>query len=234
MKRAAPCSRRSATEDGSTRPVCPRRCAGRSTRRDTAGDAAFRKARSSPALHHLAYLPQLSGVVRRLLGPQAFPYPVKVLRAVYPEAPPGIARGRYVHQDYGVAGVSDMLTAWVPLMEIPPSLGGLAVHVGSHLGPPGGAPPPAGRRIRLGDGALSRATSCCSIASPLTPPFRTGSTRLRVSTDFRWQALDETAPFELIYGPAPRRFELYSRLFATSPGGFRCRRRHESPRSASA
>ncbi len=54
-----------------------------------------------------------------ILAPDAFSYPVKVLRAIYPERPPGVARGRYVHQDYGVSGVQDMLTTWVPLTGQP-------------------------------------------------------------------------------------------------------------------
>ena len=45
-------------------------------------------------------------------------------------------RGRYIHCDYGVSGVQDMLTSWIPLMEIPPRIGGLAVQPGGHLGPP--------------------------------------------------------------------------------------------------
>ena len=100
------------------------------------GDPAFRAAITSPAFNQLPYLAPLRGLIRLILGPQAFSYPAKVLRAVYPEGPPGVARGRYVHQDYAVSGVQDMLTTWVPLMEIPVRLGGLAVRPGSHLGRP--------------------------------------------------------------------------------------------------
>ena len=32
----------------------------------------------------------------------------------------------YIHHDYAVPGVQDMLTSWIPLMDIPVSLGGLA------------------------------------------------------------------------------------------------------------
>ena len=60
---------------------------------------------------------------------------MKVLRAVYPERPQARPRGRYIHYDYGVSGVQDMLTSWVPLMDIPVRIGGLAVQPGGHLGP---------------------------------------------------------------------------------------------------
>ena len=59
-----------------------------------------------------------------------------MLRAVYPERPQARPRGRYIHYDYGVSGVQDMLTSWVPLMEIPVQIGGLAVQPGGHRGPP--------------------------------------------------------------------------------------------------
>jgi hypothetical protein len=63
------------------------------------GDPAFRAAIASPAFNRVPYLAPLRGLVRQILGPGAFSYPAKVLRAVYPERPPGTARGRYVHQD---------------------------------------------------------------------------------------------------------------------------------------
>lgn len=40
---------------------------------------------------------------------------------------------------------------------------------------------------------------------------------LRVSGDVRWQPIEEPAPAELVYGPALRRFELFSRLFRRQP-----------------
>jgi hypothetical protein len=92
--------------------------------REALGDPAFRAAIASPAFNRIPYLAQLRRLIRMILGPQAFSYPVKVLRAVYPERPPAVARGRYVHQDYAVTGVQDMLTTWVPLMKIPAGLGG--------------------------------------------------------------------------------------------------------------
>jgi hypothetical protein len=68
----------------------------------------------------------LRATVRRILGPEAFSYPVKVLRAVPPESRSGRTSGRYIHRDYRGTGVQDMLTTWIPLADVPAALGGLA------------------------------------------------------------------------------------------------------------
>ena len=188
---------------------------------DALADPAFRAAVTSAAFNRIPYLPPLRSVVRRILGPDAFSYPAKVLRAVYPEDPGTRPRGRYIHYDYGVSGVQDMLTSWIPLVDIPARLGGLAVRPGGHLGPP--VPPrPLSQRepgwatvpYRLGD---------VIIFHGLTPHAalpNTGSV-LRLSGDFRWQLADRPAPAEMILGPASRSRlspgsrppELFSRLF---------------------
>ena len=103
---------------------------------DALADPAFRAAMFGPAFNQVPYLRALRAVIRRILGAQAFSYPAKVLRAVYPERPEARPRGRYIHYDYGVSGVQDMLTSWIPLMEIPVRIGGLAVQPGGQLGPP--------------------------------------------------------------------------------------------------
>jgi hypothetical protein len=76
------------------------------------GDPAFRAAIASPAFNRVPYLAPLRGLVRQILGPGAFSYPAKVLRAVYPERPPGTARGRYVHQDYAVSACRTCARPW--------------------------------------------------------------------------------------------------------------------------
>ncbi len=135
---------------------------------------------------------------------QAFSYPAKVLRAVYPERPGARARGRYVHHDYAVAGVQDMLTSWIPLMDIPVRLGGLAVRPGGHLGPPR-LPRPLGR-IAPGWATTSYRCGDVIIFHCLTPhaALANTGTALRLSGDFRWQAAGQAAPAELILGPARR------------------------------
>jgi len=221
--------------DSAGRPVGPQRAV---TVRDGLGDPSFRAALASRALNRLAYLPPLRGLIRLILGTGAFSYPVKVLRVVYPESPLKInplkisqlkgtqlkvPKGRYVHQDFAVAGVQDMLTTWLPLMDIPAPLGGLAVLPGSHLGPPlrpqllrADEPRWATTDYRPGDVLLFH----CLTAHAALPNH---GDLLRVSADFRWQAADQSAPSELVLGPAAasgrraRHAELYGRLLSREP-----------------
>jgi Phytanoyl-CoA dioxygenase (PhyH) len=176
-------------------------------------DPAFRQAITSRAFNRLAYLGPLRALVRELLGPVSFPYPVKVLRTVYPERGTEATRGRYVHQDYGVAGVQDMLTTWLPLMDVPLAAG-LAVRPGSQLGPPrrphllGPAERGwASADYRPGDVLVFHClTSHAALANR--------SRALRVSGDFRWQRADQPAPAQMVLGPAGGPGELFSRMFA--------------------
>jgi ectoine hydroxylase-related dioxygenase (phytanoyl-CoA dioxygenase family) len=184
---------------------------------DALGDPAFRAALTRPAFNRLAYLRELRRPVRMILGPLAFSYPAKVLRAIYPERPPGVARGRYVHQDYAVSGVQDMLTTWVPLTAVPFRLGGLAVRPGSHLGPPQ-RPRVLGQDERgwaTTDYRAGDALVFHCLTSHAALPNR--DVALRLSGDFRWQRSDQPAPAQLVLGPAGGDRELYSRLFARQP-----------------
>jgi len=181
------------------------------------GDPAFRAAVTRPEFNQIPYLAQLRLLVRTVLGPRAFSYPAKVLRAVYPERPPGVARGRYIHHDYAVSGVQDMLTTWVPLIDIPVRLGGLAVRPGSHLGPPQrprvlrpGARGWASTDYRAGDVLVFHC-----LTSHAALPNRAAA--LRISGDFRWQLAGQPAPAELVLGPAGRPWELFSRMFSREP-----------------
>src|SRR5580698_5718244 len=70
------------------------------TVRQALADPCFRTALASRGLNRLPYLAPLRQLVRSLLGPGAFCYPAKVLRAVYPEQRGSdVALGRYIHQD---------------------------------------------------------------------------------------------------------------------------------------
>lgn len=186
-------------------------------------DPSFLAALASRGLNRLAYLAPLRGMVRLILGTGAFCYPAKVLQVVYPERRGAVTRGRYVHQDFAVAGVQDMLTTWLPLMDIAPQLGGLAVLPGSHLGPPlrprllpADEAGWATTEFRPGDVLLFH----CLTAHAALPNH---ADRVRISADFRWQAADQPAPAELVLGPAAvqaRRggqVELYSRLLGAEP-----------------
>jgi len=181
---------------------------------DALADPAFRAAVITAEFNRVPYLASLRAVVRGILGPGAFSYPVKVLRAVYPERPEARPRGRYIHYDYGVSGVQDMLTSWIPLMEIPVLIGGLAVRPGGHLGPPR-SPRPLGV-AEPGWATTSYEPGDVIIFHCLTPHAalpNTGSS-LRISGDFRWQRPDQPAPAELVLGPKGRQPELFSRLFS--------------------
>jgi Phytanoyl-CoA dioxygenase (PhyH) len=180
-------------------------------------DPAFRAAVTSPAFNQVPYLPPLRSVIRRILGPGAFSYPAKVLRAVYPEHPAARPLGRYAHVDYGVAGVQDMLTSWVPLMDIPVPLGGLAVRPGGHLRAP--RPPRPLSPAERGWATTSYQPGDVIIFHCLTPHAALPNTcpALRLSGDFRWQRADQRAPAELVLGPAARPPELLSRLLRREP-----------------
>jgi Phytanoyl-CoA dioxygenase (PhyH) len=195
---------------------------------DALTDRAFLAALTSAEFNRIPYLPPLRALVRRLLGPQAFSYPAKVLRAVYPERPGARPRGRYVHHDYAVTGLQDMLTSWIPLTDIPVRLGGLAVRPGGHLGPP--RPPRPLGRIAPGWATTSYRCGDVLIFHCLTPhaALANNAAELRLSGDFRWQE-GQVAPAELILGPARhaagpfgRRaagqpVEMFSRMFRREP-----------------
>jgi hypothetical protein len=184
---------------------------------DALADPAFRAAMTSADFNRLPYLPPLRAVVRAVLGPAAFSYPVKVLRAVYPERPEARPRGRYIHYDYGVSGVQDMLTSWIPLMDIPVRVGGLAVQPGGHLGPP--RPPRPLGNAEPGWATTSYEPGDVILFHCLTPhaALPNHGSALRISGDFRWQRADQPAPAELILGPhrpaAGRQHEMFSRMF---------------------
>jgi hypothetical protein len=203
--------------DGDGHPRGPQRAV---NVREALADPSFRAALASRGLNRLPYLPQLRGIVRLLLGPAAFSYPVKVLRTVYPEPPFQVTRGRFIHQDFAVSGVQDMLTTWLPLMDIPAQLGGLAVLPGSHLEPPlrprllrADEPGWATTDYRPGDVLLFH----CLTSHAALPNH---ADRLRVSADVRWQDPSQEAPAELVLGPAAgqarrgAQVELFSRLLS--------------------
>jgi hypothetical protein len=220
--------------DGSGLPVGERHAV---TVRDALADPAFRAALVTPDLNRLPYLPPFRHLIRSLLGAQAFSYPVKVLRAVYPERSRAVTLGRYVHQDYQNSGVQDMLTTWLPLMDIPAEVGGLAVLPGSNLDPPV-RPRLLGRDergwattdYRPGDVLIFH----CMTAHAALP---NRSAAMRFSTDCRWQRPDQAAPAEMVLGPARarrgERIELFSRMFAREgwwepvPAGLTLRPREE-------
>jgi Phytanoyl-CoA dioxygenase (PhyH) len=197
-------------------PAGPPRAAGP---RDAVANPAYRAALLGADFNRIPYLPALRGLVRGVLGAQAFSYPVKVLRAVYPESSGQRNRGRYVHYDYGGSGVQDMLTSWIPLMDIPVRLGGLAVQPGGHRRRP--QLPRMLRGTERGWATTGYRVGDVIIFHSLTPhaALPNNDSALRISGDFRWQLPDQRVPAEFVLGPGGRgghggaRRELFSRLF---------------------
>jgi len=185
--------------------------------REALADPAYRAAMMNVAFNALPYLAPLRETVRRILGPGSFSYPVKVLRAVPPELPGQRTRGRYVHYDYTVSGVQDMLTTWMPLTDIPIALGGLAVRPGGHRHGPQRPRPLAG--TERGWATTDYQAGDVIIFHCLTPhaALPNLADRLRLSADFRWQQARYPAPAEMILGPGGRPPELFSRLLRREP-----------------
>ena len=175
--------------------------AGAATVREALTDPAFLAAITSPAFNQIPDLPPLRALVRRILGPGAFSYPSKVLRAIGPEGPGDRPRGRYVHCDYAVSGVQDMLTTWLPLDGHPAGPrrpGHPARRPSRHVAAAASAQP---GRTALGDRPLSpgrRPAVHCLTPHAALP---NNGTALRLSGDFRCQRPDRPAPAELILGP---------------------------------
>jgi hypothetical protein len=206
--------RRGGWVDDHDRPVPP---PGTVNFREALANPAFRRAIVSRDFNRLPYLGPLRALVAEILGHPSFPYPVKVLRTVYPERTPAVTRGRYIHQDYAGTGVQDMLTTWLPLMDIPVPVGGLAVRPGSHLGPPERPrllePDQRGwasADYRPGDVLIFH----CLTAHAALP---NQSSALRISGDFRWQRADQPAPAQMVLGPGDGPAEVFSRIFAREP-----------------
>jgi hypothetical protein len=80
--------------------------------------------------HELAHDPVLLDTVRQVLGDTAFPHPLKIARLAFPDhfeasTPP--------HQDFpNNQGTPDLTATWIPVGDMPPELGGLAILRGSH------------------------------------------------------------------------------------------------------
>ncbi|MFE5327298.1 phytanoyl-CoA dioxygenase family protein [Embleya sp. NPDC056575] len=175
-------------------------------------DPAYRAAAQTAAFNRLPYLDEVHALIDGLLDGDTFSHPSKVLRAT-PPATWTTESGRYVHQDFSFWGVDDMLTTWIPLMDIPRELGGLALMPGSHTGPPQRLRLLAGddrgwvtTDYRLGDVVVFH---CLTAHAAL--PNRTN--RLRRSADFRWQRTDQPVRREFVLGQGRRTHELFSRRF---------------------
>lgn len=198
------------TEDGFDPVAAPPSGSVRAVRmRDAFGDPGYQRVLADPGFNAIPFVSPLAELMGQILGPSAFCYPLKVPRIVYPITWAPHQPGNVVHKDY--RSVQDMFTSWVPLGEVPRTLGGLAVRPGSQ------------RTARVRHRALDRLEPgwvttdylpgdvlvfhCLTTHAAL--PNLEG--RMRFSAEYRWQLADQPAPRRVTVGP--RGHEFGSRLF---------------------
>ncbi len=204
--------------------------------RDAFGDPGYGRILADPGFNAIPFESPLTDLMGQIMGPAGFCYPLKIPRIVYPSSVVPRQPGNVVHKDY--RAVQDMFTCWVPLGEVPVSLGGLAVQPGSQT------------TARLRHRPLNRLERgwrttdyepgdvlvfhCLTTHAAL--PNHAG--RMRFSAEYRWQMADRPAPRRMVIGP--RGVEMGSRLFsrhrlvAPRPGGAAALRRRRWPRRARA
>jgi hypothetical protein len=188
------------TEAGSdpvtARPVPPVRAVRMA---DLFGTRSYTRIVLNPRLNRVAYRSRLADMMRDVLGPLGFCYPLRIPRIVYPRSFAAHQPGNFVHKDY--RSVQDMFTCWVPFGRVPAELGGLALLPGSHR-TDRVAPKPLDR---LPDSWVTTdyepgdvlAFHCLTTHAAL--PNRTE--RMRFSVEYRWQLADQPAPRRLVIGP---------------------------------
>lgn len=153
----------------------------------------------NPRLNRVAYNSRLADVMRDVLGPLGFCYPLRIPRIVYPTSFVPRQPGNYVHKDY--RSVQDMFTCWVPFNEVPRRLGGLALLPGSQTTDRASPQPlgelPAGwltTNYQPGDVLVFH----CLTTHAALPNL---SEHMRFSVEYRWQLADQPAPRRLVIGP---------------------------------
>jgi hypothetical protein len=177
--------------------------------RDAFGDPAYRRIVADPQFNAIPFTSPLADLMGQILGPEGFCYPLKIPRVVYPIGLAPRQPGNFVHKDYG--SVQDMFTCWVPLGDVPRTLGGLAVLPGSqHTALVRQRPLTRLERgwvttdYEAGDVLVFH---CLTTHAAL--PNR--EERMRFSAEFRWQLADQPVPRRMVIGPNGR--EIGSMLF---------------------
>ena len=152
-------------------------------------DSGHRAVSALPEINRLSFEPNLQLAMATLVGDDVFAHPVKVVRGVYPDQMASFHKGRIAHQDIYIFGVQDVFTTWIPIGDVPSSMGGLALQID---------PPP--RRLltssyfdhqsdlwattdyRAGDVLVFHGTTMHAAMPNM-------SNHLRLSVDFRWQSI---------------------------------------------
>ncbi|HET6486211.1 MAG TPA: phytanoyl-CoA dioxygenase family protein [Spirochaetia bacterium] len=82
------------------------------------------------AFHRFAHQAALIDPIARLLDEPVFVHPMKIARISFPN---NVQQTTPSHQDYvHIQGSFETYTSWIPLGDVPRSLGGLAILAGSH------------------------------------------------------------------------------------------------------
>jgi len=80
--------------------------------------------------HSIVHESSLHQVLEIVFGEKAFPHPRNIARVLFPHKD---LHATPSHQDYlYIQGTTETWTCWVPLMDVPSEVGGLAVLEGSH------------------------------------------------------------------------------------------------------
>jgi hypothetical protein len=177
--------------------------------RDAFTDPGYREILLDPGFNAIPYDSPLAWLMRQIMGPEGFCYPLKVPRVVYPASVVPRHPGNLVHKDFG--SVQDMLTCWIPLQSIPTRLGGLALQPGSQTSARVRYRPL--ERLERGWRTTDYEPGDVLIFHCLTThaalPNR--EERMRISAEYRWQLADLPAPRRMVLGPLGQ--EMGSRLF---------------------
>ena len=180
--------------------------------RDAFTDRGYQRVVFDPGFNRIPFGTPLADVMGQILGPEGICYPLKLPRIVYPSSVVPRQPGSFLHKDYG--SVQDMFTAWVPLGEVPTSLGGLAVLPGSQSSSTV-APRPLTRLAqgwRTTDYEPGDVLVFHCMTTHAALPNR--QERMRFSAEYRWQLADQPAPRRMVL--APQGQELGSRAFGTT------------------
>jgi hypothetical protein len=181
--------------------------------RDAFADPGYRHILADPSFNKIPFVSPLGDLMAQILGPAAMCYPMKLPRVVYPVSLVPRQPGNIVHKDY--RSVQDMFTCWVPLGDVPRSLGGLALEPGSQQT----------TRVRyrpLQDVEPGWLTTDYQAGDVLVfhcltthAALANREERMRFSAEYRWQLADQPAPRRVVIGP--HGCELGSRLFSRTP-----------------
>jgi hypothetical protein len=198
------------TEEGPDARLVPPQGPVRAVRmRDAFGDRGYQRILIDPDFNKIPFVGPLAELMRQLLGPAGFCYPLKFPRIVYPASMVPRQPGNVIHKDY--SAVQDMFTTWLPLGSVPQSLGGLAVLPGSQRST--GVRFRPLRHLERGWVTTDYAPGDVLVFHCLTThaalPNR--EQRMRISAEYRWQLADQPAPRRVILGPQGQ--EIGSRMF---------------------